>query len=146
MAPVNLHAGVVVISGVGVAIEGVSGSGKTSLALELIAQARALGAFACLVADDQCLISAHSGRLVARAPGEIAGLVELRGYGPARIEHVPAAVVDLHVELVEEAQAPRVESGWTRQLAGVELASLRLKRNDDAVSARAVLGWLAARG
>ena len=69
----------------GIVIAGPSGAGKSQLALALIADvAGDAGASRALVADDQVFLVAHDGRLACSAPPTIAGLVEVRGLGPAR--------------------------------------------------------------
>ncbi|MDP3895393.1 MAG: HPr kinase/phosphatase C-terminal domain-containing protein [Mesorhizobium sp.] len=122
----NHHATAIVLGDRGVLITGASGSGKSALALHLIAEWRLAGRFARLVADDQVYMAARADRLVAHAPPTIAGLVEARGHGPAPIDHEPAAVIDLVVDLVAEAEVARLQAGATCAIAGVEAASLHL--------------------
>ncbi len=74
-APVLLHASCVAVSGRGLLIIGPSGSGKSALALHLIA----LGAV--LVADDQTELTLQDGRVIARCPPTLHGLIEARGIG-----------------------------------------------------------------
>ena len=62
-----LHASTVAFRGRGVVILGASGSGKSALALELMA----LGAG--LVADDRTLVEVQDGALVASCPPAISG-------------------------------------------------------------------------
>ncbi|WP_404934101.1 HPr kinase/phosphorylase [Nitratireductor sp. L15S-10] len=104
----NCHATAIVVAGIGILVEGHSGSGKTMLALEALAFFQAAGIFAAFVSDDQVCLSARNGRLVARTPRSIAGLAEARGLGPARLDHVPATVIDLAILLVDEQKAPRI--------------------------------------
>lgn len=88
-----LHASCVALAGRGLLITGASGSGKSGLALELMA----LGA--TLVSDDRVQLYRDGGAVMAEAPETIRGLVEARGFGllnaepsgPVRI----AAMVDL---------------------------------------------------
>ena len=78
----SVHGTAIVLGDRGVLIRGASGSGKTALSLELLARARAAGVHAALVCDDQVLISAHRGRIIAKAATAIAGLIETRqGFG-----------------------------------------------------------------
>ncbi len=106
-ARLAIHASTLVIGEDGILIRGPSGSGKSRLALSLVAEASRCG-FARLVADDRTLLSYHCGRLVARPHPAIAGLVERRGLGIHRIESEPACRLSLVVDLVEEACAPRM--------------------------------------
>ena len=115
----NHHATVVVVGSKGVLLRGPSGAGKSELALALLQQAKAEGMFAILVADDQVFLSEHAGRLVARAPEAIAGLVEIRGLGPVGIGHEPAAVIDLIADLVPEP--PRYQEPAAETIEGVTL-------------------------
>jgi hypothetical protein len=66
-----------------------SGYGKSGLALALIETCP--WRRTALIADDAVLISAGAGGLVARAPQSIAGLIEIRGFGPAAVRRVGAA-------------------------------------------------------
>ena len=75
MKTANIHASCVAIGAKGVLILGDSGAGKSDLALRL------MDAGARLVADDRTELYAAKGRLVARAPASIAGLIEVRGLG-----------------------------------------------------------------
>jgi len=70
-----VHASCVAIDGHGLLIVGASGSGKSGLALDLMA----LGA--ALVSDDRVILSRIGKGLVASAPPTIAGLIEARGIG-----------------------------------------------------------------
>ena len=89
----TLHASCVAVEGRALLILGPSGSGKSSLALELIA----LGA--TLVADDRAEVTAEGAALVARPPDRIAGLIEARGIGILRLPFLAAAPVALAVDL-----------------------------------------------
>ena len=72
---VNLHASCVAVEGRGVLILGPSGSGKSSLALQLMAFG------ARLVADDRTDIFRHGQEVTAHSPAALAGLIEARGIG-----------------------------------------------------------------
>lgn len=90
----TLHASCVALDGKGLLILGPSGSGKSSLALQM------MGLGAALVADDRTILS-HSGdgALLASAPAPIRGRIEARGVGILGADAVGpvglAAVVDL---------------------------------------------------
>lgn len=148
---INLHATVVIacLAGAGpagVLILGPSGSGKSSLALRMIEMLRKQGCFAALVADDRVWVEALNGRLVAEVPQSIAGLVEIRGFGPSRIAHEARAILDYAVQLMPRDAAPRlatedaVETVLDRMLPRLDLAE-----GDAEGAARAVLAWLASR-
>ena len=70
-----VHATTLDIASLGVLILGASGTGKSDLALRLIADG------ALLVADDQTSIDVRGGELWATSPAKIAGLIEARGVG-----------------------------------------------------------------
>ena len=89
----NIHASCVAIGGKGVLLLGKSGAGKSDLALRLI------DGGAKLVADDRCELFLRGGKLYARAPDSIAGLIEMRGLGIIALPHVKSACVTLAVEL-----------------------------------------------
>ena len=89
-----LHATAVAVAGNGLLIRGASGSGKSGLALEMMARG------AALVADDRVIVTARDGALWLSAPSPIAGLIEARGLGllraaPARGPVRLVAVLDL---------------------------------------------------
>lgn len=93
-----LHATCVAASGRGVLITGQSGTGKSSLALQLIA------AGAKLVADDQTLLRAQGGALIASAPDTIAGRIEARALGILRLMHEPKASVVMAITLDHKSE------------------------------------------
>lgn len=90
-----LHASCVALERRGLLILGPSGSGKSSLALQLMA----LGCG--LVADDRTILTAEGGALVASCPATIRGRIEARGLGILNVAPagpVPVvAAVDLGV-------------------------------------------------
>jgi serine kinase of HPr protein (carbohydrate metabolism regulator) len=129
----NKHAVALVLADKGLLILGPSGSGKTTLALALLSHMQASGRFARLVADDQVFLSTRGGRLLASAPETIAGLAEAYGAGPAGLPHLPRAVIDLAVRLVEPAEAPRISDSSAELLLGYKLPLLELRcRNAEA--------------
>ncbi|HEV7253949.1 MAG TPA: HPr kinase/phosphorylase [Mesorhizobium sp.] len=140
--PVNMHASAVLVGDRGVLVMGASGSGKTRLALALLREATVHGRLGRLVADDQVLLSAAHGRLVASAPQAIAGLCEIRGFGVAAIAYEPACVVDLLVRLAPAAQAPRMAAGRRETLAGCAVPVLELAERDASGAVLAVTALL----
>jgi HPr kinase/phosphorylase len=91
-----IHASAVLLQEGAVLLLGPSGSGKSDLALRLIA----LGAK--LIADDQTRLFRDDGTLFAAAPDAISGLLEMRGAGIIRIDAAPPSPVLLAVELRRE--------------------------------------------
>lgn len=90
---VLLHASCVASDGKALLILGPSGSGKSALALELMA----LGA--ALLADDQTEVERVEDGLIARCPSALSGLIEARGIGILRAAAIPEARVVLAVDL-----------------------------------------------
>lgn len=94
----------------GVALTGASGSGKSELALRLMAHGWRL------VADDAARVWTDDGRLWARAPDIIAGRIEARGLGLlalARRDHCRVAlVVHLGPGAPERLPEPDTTDAW----------------------------------
>ncbi|PWE32536.1 serine kinase [Maritimibacter sp. 55A14] len=109
-----LHASAVALDGRGALIFGAAGSGKSGLALELMA----LGAR--LISDDRTEIALRDGVAVARAPAAIRGLIEARGVGLLRAEPVAAAPLCLAVDL-DRTEDHRLPPPRRRTILGVEL-------------------------
>ena len=103
------HGTAVSIDGKGVLIAGASGGGKSALALTLIRRARQGGFEAGLVADDWTVLDQDGGRLIASCPPQLAGKIEVRGYGIGDVSAmmVGPTPIELLVRLVPEAAALR---------------------------------------
>lgn len=114
----RLHASCVALNRRAVLILGPSGSGKSALALQLMA----LGCR--LVSDDQTLLSAREGLLWAEAPDTIRGRIEARGLGILAAETVRRAQVTLAVDL-EREETGRLPPERTIDLCGVTIPCLR---------------------
>lgn len=115
----TLHATTVSIKGRAVLIEGVSGAGKSDLALRLIDRG------AILVSDDYSFIQRRGGQIVASPPVNIAGKIEVRGLGIIDMPHIGEAPVAMIVALGEPA-ARLPEPGEARILLGVDIPLLAL--------------------
>lgn len=112
-----LHASCVAFGTSAVLITGVSGAGKSSLALGLMA----LGAM--LVSDDKtCLNNTQSG-LLATAPASIKGMIEARGIGILTAEACPSAIVRLLVNL-DRDETERLPPQHTQNILGQTLPVL----------------------
>jgi HPr kinase/phosphorylase len=140
----TVHAGAVVVDGHGVLVRGASGSGKSSLLLALLMADAANR----LVADDRVHLEAVAGRLRARAPAAIAGLLEIRGQGIVAVPHIDAAVIDLVVDLVPAEQCRRMPDAdeMRTELVGITLRRLALPAGqaDGWIRVRAALAFRAA--
>lgn len=88
-----LHAGCVALDGRGLLIIGPSGSGKSSLALSLMA----LGAD--LVSDDRTILTLRGGELHAQCPPALRGMIEARGLGILNARPLDGAKVVLAVDM-----------------------------------------------
>ena len=121
-APVLLHATCVAWEGRAVLIRGVSGAGKSALGLELMAGGCGL------VADDRTELWAGEGRLVARCPPAIRGLIEARGVGILRAEAVEEAEVVVVADL-DEAERERLPPWRSVTLLDVTVPLLRKPLN-----------------
>jgi HPr kinase/phosphorylase len=142
----TIHASAVLVASHGLLIRGESGAGKSQLVLQFIAAA-AEGrlAFARLVADDRVFVTAAHGRLIARAPHELAGLIEIRGLGIRRLPCEPAAVIRLVVDLAAAAERMPPASATETEIAGVRLPRLAVAPGEDPFSlVFASLTWGAA--
>jgi HPr kinase/phosphorylase len=129
----TVHASAVLTGARAVLIRGPAGAGKSSLALALLAAAQTGRLrFARLVADDRVHLEAHHGRVLARPAPALAGLIEVRGAGITRIEHEPAAVVGLVIDLAAD-DAERLPVPRTATLAGIPVPRLAVARGVDPV-------------
>lgn len=119
------HATAVLVGAHAVLIRGPSGAGKSRLALELI-QAAGGGhlRFARLVADDRVSLEAVNGRLVARAPDALAGLLEVRGVGILQLPYEACAIVGLVVDLAAAAERLPPPDQQQTEIAGIRLPRL----------------------
>ena len=121
----GLHATAVIHGESCVLILGPSGSGKSALALALMARASGAGAFGALIGDDRIYVRKADGRLVASGAANMAGIIERRMAGLMEVRHERAGIVQLAVELSERrGQWPRMPDDHD----GVIVAGVRLPR------------------
>lgn len=114
-----MHASVVSIGGWSVAICGISGAGKSDLALRLIDRG------ATLVGDDYVRPEISNNRLFVHAIPEIAGKIEIRGIGIVTMSHNPSGILRLIVQLGNEGE--RMPSKWpTAHIANYSVPVLNL--------------------
>jgi serine kinase of HPr protein (carbohydrate metabolism regulator) len=135
---VLLHASCVDVSGTGVLLLGPSGCGKSDLALRLIDRG------ARLVADDRLSVERRGGRLIARAPARIAGLLEVRGLGIMRMDHCPSTTLGL-VAALGGSPAPRLPDRAIYEVLGIALPCLQLDANAPSACAKIRLALAAER-
>jgi serine kinase of HPr protein (carbohydrate metabolism regulator) len=122
----TIHGSAVLVGANAVLIRGPAGSGKSQLTWNLLmAAAQGVVLFARLVADDRVYVENCSGRLLARPPHALAGIIEIHGLGIRRVEFEALAAVDLIVDLAAEDAARYPEKkAQTVAIAGVTLPRL----------------------
>ena len=98
METLLVHATTVAIDNRAVMLMGRSGSGKSGLALSLIA----LGAV--LVADDQTIVTLEGARLVASCPPPLRGRIEARGLGLLNAPVIERADIVLCADLDQQEE------------------------------------------
>jgi len=94
----TIHASTVALDGRAVLISGPSGAGKSDLALRLLDRGFTL------VSDDQTLVRRDGDRLIATAPPNIAGKLEVRGIGIVEVDRLSDIPLALIVELTSDIQ------------------------------------------
>ena len=115
----TVHATSVALGGRAVLIGGRSGSGKSDLALRLIDRGGRL------VSDDYTYVRRVEGRLIAGAPPNILGKIEVRGVGVIEMEAARDVPVALFVDL--DRAAERLPTGAEpRMIAGVAVPTIGL--------------------
>ena len=92
------HASTVAVDGRAVLITGPSGSGKSDLALRLLDRGFTL------VSDDQTIVRREGSKLIASAPPNIAGKLEIRGVGIVDMDTVKDVPLALVVQLTSEIE------------------------------------------
>ena len=112
----TLHASAVAIDGRAVLLEGLSGVGKSDLALRLIDRG------GTLVSDDYTLLLRAGTRLLARPPETIAGRIEVRGIGLVTLPHAVDVPVALIVRL--DGEPERMPERRVRRLAGIAVREM----------------------
>jgi serine kinase of HPr protein (carbohydrate metabolism regulator) len=111
----TLHASTVAIDGRAVLLTGPSGSGKSDLALRMLDRGFTL------VSDDQTIVRKEGDRLLASAPPNIAGKLEIRGLGIVDVERVDNIAIALIVELTNSLIERLPDDSRERPILGVKL-------------------------
>ena len=115
------------INGSGVLIVGRSGSGKSSLAINLLA----LGAK--LVADDQCEIVNNNNRLCVSKPASLPKSIEIRGVGLVSVPIVNETSLDWVVNM-DEVEKERMPTPRFTEIGGFRVPTVFGKDIDDLAS------------
>ena len=117
----------------GVLLRGPSGAGKSDLALRLIETGGRL------VADDQTELVRKGTSVMATAPARIAGLIEARGVGIAKLgrdQIVSQASLVLLVDLASPERIERLPEPQRESLLGIELPVLLLAPFEGSATAK----------
>lgn len=124
------HATCVALGDAGVLIRGPSGAGKSDLALRLIDQG------AMLVSDDYCEMRIDGGHLVAKAPNEIAGKIEVRGHGIVDMTHHSSIRIRLVVDLMKKENIDRLPETKTCMIENITIPHLSLDPDTPSAAAK----------
>jgi serine kinase of HPr protein (carbohydrate metabolism regulator) len=127
------HGTAVALGGLGVLLRGPSGSGKSDLALRLIAVG------AQLVADDQVMLARIDDRVWMAPPAGIAGLLEVRGQGIRRVAHLHSACLALIGDLLPPEQIERLPEPARTPLLGIDIPVLQLAPFEASAAAKLAL-------
>lgn len=110
-------------------LRGKPGAGKSDLALRFMALPSEGELKPLLVADDQVFVEAQpDGTLLVSPPQTIAGKIEVRGVGIAKVPYLAEAQLTLICDLVDAVDVPRMplEAPEPVLIAGVRLPVLKL--------------------
>jgi HPr kinase/phosphorylase len=127
----TIHATAVLVGAKAMLIRGEPGSGKSRLALRLLEAAGRELPFVRLVGDDRVYLESRAGRLMVRAPQELAGLLEIRGTGIVRVPFEAAAVVGLVIDLGQPNDRLPAAESRKAVLEGVTLPRLAVPPDTD---------------
>ena len=115
---------------IGVLLRGPSGSGKSDLALRLIDDG------ARLVADDQTQLELDEGRIMASAPAQIEGTLEVRGVGLASVQSARQTEICLVIELTGGSPLDRLPEEHSVVLLGQPIPALHLDARQPSAAAK----------
>lgn len=136
---VRIHGTCVAIGDTGVLLRGISGSGKSDLALRLIDEG------AALVADDHVEVTLEGPGLLARAPATIAGMIEVRGLGLFRLPYCDAPLA-LLFDMTPGQAVERLPDPDAETILGVTIPRHRLNPWEGSAAAKVRLAVAAAKG
>ncbi|SIQ79912.1 Hpr(Ser) kinase/phosphatase [Rhizobium sp. RU33A] len=124
----NIHATAISVDGLGLAFVGPSGSGKSSLAFDCLAEAKLANIPAALISDDRVIVSLENGQVFASCPEPIRGLIELRYSGIVAVDHVDRAELSYIVLPVGADERHRLppDDEHAELVAGLSLPVVRV--------------------
>ena len=80
-----------------------------------------------MVADDRVDLEARGSDLMASVPATIAGLLEVRGIGIAKLDYLPSCKIDFVIELVDSYnQVERMPEPDFIELEGISIKKAKL--------------------
>ncbi|MGB0798121.1 MAG: HPr kinase/phosphorylase [Planktomarina sp.] len=127
-----IHGTAVAGWGSGILIVGASGSGKSALALSLMAFG------ADLIADDRVFVSTNDG-LELQRPNQIKDQIEARGLGVLKANSIHKHALNLILELSQTAE-DRLPQAKTHHLLGQSVAHLKI--NAGRANPAAIVQWM----
>lgn len=135
----RIHATTVAWDGAAVLLAGPAGAGKSDLALRLIDRGWEL------IADDYTELFVEGGRLFARPPETIQGLIEARGLGILRLGCRPRGEIRARFDLVAREDVPRLPETTHTTILDVAVPTYRLHAFDASAPAKVRLALRAQR-
>lgn len=111
---IQLHGTAVAVEGACALLIGASGSGKSAIALQMIA----LGAE--LVGDDQVIVSSQSGYLQATGMPGFEGKIEARGVGILSVPYCASARLECVVDL-DQTELQRLPPERNHEILGISV-------------------------
>lgn len=130
-----IHATLVDFNGKGILLRGKSKSGKSDLALRLIADKGAK-----LVADDMVILCAEDGHVFGQAPENLRGLLEVRGIGIAQLPYIAKSRIFLLADLIDDvSQIERMPKDAQESIFGVEIEQIDLYAKENSAPEKILL-------
>lgn len=125
-----VHGTAFLIGEIGLIAVGLSGAGKSMLAAGV--SVSTLGPSFRLVADDRAHVTVTGGRLVVRPVAGFLGMIEIRGFGMARLPAMPSAIVRGIVRLIP-VEPERIPDHPVdiEDISGIRLPVLALRQGAD---------------
>ncbi|MBX9785710.1 MAG: HPr kinase/phosphatase C-terminal domain-containing protein [Alphaproteobacteria bacterium] len=124
MTLLTLHGTAIEVQGKAVLLTGKPGTGKSSLALQLIDRG------ACLVADDQTYLTFDKEEVYVSCPDALKGLLEVRGVGIYPFPSQNKSPLSLVVEICELEEVLRLPDPTFVQYHNIPIPSLKLAKYD----------------